>query len=143
MRRKINVLLSSLIALLSGCKTLPEPTQSTVVVIYGVPYARYEVSGTVKDNQGKPIENADVILKVHRHRILGDTLQTDKKGSFTTTTTVSGFPPADTLYITTNDPSGEHISDSTKVPIYESGRNAKGFFRGEYTIDTDITLQKK
>ncbi len=140
MRKKIHVVLSSLIALLSGCKTHLAPSQPTAIAIYGVPYARYHVHGTVEDQQGTPIENAEVIIKEDSQRVLGDTLQTNESGTFDTT--VSKFPVS-TLRIVVNDPSGVHASDSTQVTISESGTNANGFFRGDYNVEANIQLKKK
>jgi putative lipoprotein (rSAM/lipoprotein system) len=64
MRTKINILLGGLIAILSGCNTPKKAvTNPKVVAIYGVPYASYDISGTVLNKKNKPIEGAEVVIK--------------------------------------------------------------------------------
>lgn len=139
MRQQINWILGGLIALFSGCKTPAKAVQQEVSVLYGVPYATYDISGTVKNEQGESIAGANVIIKGYKHQIIGDTLHTDKQGAFSTI--VSDFP-TDTLSIITDDPKGKHACDSTTVALPRQGKNSKGFYRGEHVIKTTIQLFK-
>jgi putative lipoprotein (rSAM/lipoprotein system) len=64
MRKKINILLGGLIALISGCSTQNKVAKNNeVVALYGVPYATYEVSGKVTDGDNTPLEGAQVLVK--------------------------------------------------------------------------------
>lgn len=139
MRRKINWILGGLIALLGGCKSPQKAVQpSGIVALYGVPYATYDISGKVVDEQGKPIKNAEVQIKGYGHQIIG-TKETDQKGRYSIV--VSNLP-TDTIWVVVDGKNNELTSDSTSIVIPKNGKNAKGFYRGEYSIDADIQLKK-
>jgi putative lipoprotein (rSAM/lipoprotein system) len=141
MRKKINLFLGGIIALLSGCNTpkkaLKEPR---VVAIYGVPYATYYVEGNVVDQTDKPIKGANVIVKGYGNRIISDTLVTDKQGAFNTV--VSDFP-TDTINIVVSNSKDGLPTDSTQHSTkFETNEAKGGFYRGESHIKTTITIQK-
>ena len=141
MKKKINIIISALIALLSGCK----PTQKTimqqqpVVALYGVPYATYHIHGTVTDKDNQPLKDMQVVVKGYKDKVIGDTITTNATGTFNTC--VSDFP-TDTLHVVVHDPSRQHLSDSTAIALPQAGTNAQGFYRGEYHVETDIHLKK-
>ena len=141
MRKKINIIIGAFIAILSGCK----PTQKTimqqqqVVTLYGVPYATYHIKGTVTDTDNQPLKDMQVVVKGYKKQVIGDTISTNKKGAFEAT--VSDFP-TDTLHIVVQDPNAHYDTDSTAIALPQAGSNARGFYRGEYHIETDIQLKK-
>lgn len=141
MRKKINIIIGALIALLSGCK----PTQKTimqqqpVVALYGVPYATYHIQGTVTDTDHQALKDMQVVVKGYKKQIISDTIKTNHTGAFDAT--VSDFP-TDTLHIVVQDPSGHYSADSTTMVLPTAGANASGFYRGEHHIETNIQLKK-
>lgn len=141
MRRKINWILGGLIALISGCKApLKTAADTKVVALYGVPYATYDISGTVIDTKGKPIADAKVVVKGYNNQAIGDTLQTDKRGKFSTT--ASDFPST-TINIVASDTHGQHATDSVQhTTSYKKNQEGRGFYRGECEIETTITLKE-
>lgn len=140
MRKRINILLSSLIALLSGCNSPKKAVQeTTIVAIYGVPYATYMVKGTVKNEQDVPIKGATIVVKGYNNKIIGDTLVTDKKGQFELTE--SAFP-AETINIVVIDPTKQYETDSLQhTTTYTREQEKRGFYRGECKIETEIKLK--
>jgi putative lipoprotein (rSAM/lipoprotein system) len=140
MRKRINIILSTLIALLSGCnppkKALKGPT---VVAIYGVPYATYMVEGTIKNEQNMPIEGATIVVKGYNNQIIGDTIVSDNKGKFELTT--SAFP-TNKINIVVTDPTNQYEIDSVQhTTTYTKEQEGQGFYRGECKIETEIKLK--
>jgi putative lipoprotein (rSAM/lipoprotein system) len=140
MRKRINIILSTLIALLSGCnppkKALKGPT---VVAIYGVPYATYMVEGTIKNEQNMPIEGATIVVKGYNNQIIGDTIVSDNKGKFELTT--SAFP-TNTINIVVADPNNQYETDSVQhTTTYTKEQEGRGFYRGACKIETEIKLK--
>ena len=140
MRKRINIILSTLIALLSGCNPQKKAVQGpTVVAIYGVPYATYMVEGTVKNEQNMPIEGATIVVKGYNNQIIGDTIVSDKKGKFELTT--SAFP-TNTINIVVADPTNQYEIDSVQhTTTYTKEQEGRGFYRGECKIETEIKLK--
>lgn len=141
MRKKINIIIGALIALLSGCKPTQKAMmqQQAVVTLYGVPYATYHLHGTVTDTDDQPLKDMQVVVKGYKKQVIGDTITTNEKGAFDAT--VSDFP-TDTLHIIAHDPSGHYTADSTAIALPQAGSNASGFYRGEHHVETDIQLKK-
>ena len=139
MRRKINLILGSLIALLSGCKA-PQKTvqQQEVIALYGVPYATYDVSGKVVDQKKKPIADAKVVVKGYQHHAISDTLRTDDKGHFSTT--ISDFP-TDTIWVVAEDQHTQATDSTEHKTSYQKKNAERGFYSGECEIKTTITLK--
>ena len=80
MRKKINVLRSGLIALLSGCNSPKNVIQANeVIALYGIPYATYNLRGQVIGHKNKPIKGAPIVIKGYKNETISDTLYTDKK----------------------------------------------------------------
>ena len=141
MRKRINIIISALIALLSGCKPTQKAImqQQQVVALYGVPYATYHIQGTVTDTDNQPLKDMQVVVKGYKKKIISDKITTTKNGVFGAT--VSAFP-TDTLHIVVQDPSGQYAADSTAIELPKSGSNASGFYRGEHHVETNIHLKK-
>ena len=136
MRNKLNWILGSLIALLGGCKAPQKAVQQEIVTLYGVPYATYDISGKVINEQNKPIEGASITVKGYRNAAMGETVQTDKKGMFYVT--VSDFP-TDSVNIVVSTP---NATDSVQHQTsYKKEKERRGFYRGECEIETTIQLK--
>lgn len=136
---QINVLIGVLLTFLGCGTTKQRPVSDRVMCLYGVPTATYKMSGTVTNQQRRPISNAQVVVKGYKNRAITDTLTTDKKGRYQTEYT--GFP-TDTLNIVVTDPNGIYSTDSVQVPVPLSETNSV-FDQGVQDIKTNIKLQKK
>ena len=136
-RQIINTLLGGLIALLAGCNTPKKATQTnSVVVLYGVPYATYEISGKVINKKNKPIEGAKVVVKGYANQVIGDTVITDKKGQCLLTK--SAFP-TDIINIVVQSPTEHSPTDSVQHgATYTKDKEERGFYRGNCKIKTEI-----
>ena len=56
-----------------------------IMLMYGIPQASYRIVGTVTDNEGKPVEGADVIVRSNdgvQGYVTEDTLRTGKDGEY-------------------------------------------------------------
>ena len=134
MRRRIDLILSALVMMLGGCKTSHKMMQQdTPTVLYGVPYATYDVQGRVVDANGEGKDKVPVVIKGYRGKQVGDTLLTNAQGRFEAQ--ADGFP-TDTLWLVADE------KDSTSVVINRIGENADGMFRGEHKINATITLKE-
>lgn len=140
MRKRINIILSTLIALLSGCNPQKKAVQGpTIIAIYGVPYATYMVEGTVTNEQNIPIKGATIVVKGYNNQIIGDTIVSDKKGKFELTK--SAFP-TNTINIVVTDPTNQYEIDSVQhTTTYTKEQEGQGFYRGECKIETEIKLK--
>ena len=141
MRKKINILLSGLIALLSGCNAPKKAIYPTKVVstLYGIPYATYHVSGKVVNSKNKPMKKMPIVVKGYNNHIMGDTLYTDKQGNFGTT--VSAFPAQEVNIVVAN-PTNQQPLDSVQYPTtYTKKTVESGFYRGECNIETKIKIK--
>ena len=134
MRRRIDLVLSALVMMLGGCKTAHKMMQQdTPTVLYGVPYATYDVQGRVVDANGEGKEKVPVVMKGYRGKQVGDTLLTNAQGRFEAQ--ADGFP-TDTLWLVADE------KDSTAVVINGIGENAAGMYRGEHKIDATIRMKE-
>lgn len=141
MRRKINWILGGLIALVSGCKPTQQAIQQGVVTLYGVPYATYNISGQVLNNDGKPIKKTSIVIKDSHKQLIGDTLITDKKGEFSIST--SAFPTEEINIIVVDPITQQPIDSVQHTATYQIDEEKRGFYRGECKIETTITLKDK
>lgn len=139
MRRKINWILSGLIALIGGCKPAQKAVQQSVVTLYGVPYATYHINGQVLNEEGKAIKNTTLVIKNTHKQVIGDTLMTDKKGEFILS--ASAFP-TDEINIVIMDPITQQPIDSVQhTATYQKDEETRGFYRGECKLETTITVK--
>lgn len=139
MRKKINWILGGLIALIAGCKVQQKVENPEVVTLYGVPYATYDISGKVVDQNNRPVPDASVIVKGYRNAAIADTLQTNKQGKFQIVT--SNYP-ADAINIVVQSPNESYPTDSVQHTVeYRKEQSERGFYLGECEIETTITIQ--
>jgi putative lipoprotein (rSAM/lipoprotein system) len=140
MRKKINLILGALIAVLGGCKTQDKIQRNPkVVALYGVPFATYNVSGKVVNEQNKPIKGAKVVVKGNYNQVIGDTVITNNKGQFEF---VQSAYPSATLNIVVCDPQSELPVDSVQhSTTYQKKNNERAFDRGNCTISTEIKIK--
>lgn len=142
---------------ITACDSIIDP-----VCLYGMPYNTFEINGTVKDADGKPMEGAQVILRSIDHyqghmyefpysgagsQYNNDTLTTDKDGKYSfyskkddanTNLTVMGYGR-----IVVNDLTGKHESDSDRVDIKPTKKGDGDWYQGHYVGERDFQLKSK
>ncbi len=139
---RINALLGMVITFF-GCGTTKQNVNQEIMCLYGVPTATYKVSGKVTNEQHKPLQDMNIVVKGYKNRPISDTVKTDAKGYYETTCT--DFP-VDTIHIVTNDPSDNYAADSVAVAITMKDRknnDTNPFNLGEYTLKENIQLKRK
>ncbi len=139
---RINALLGMVITFF-GCGTTKQNVNQEIMCLYGVPTATYKVSGKVTNEQHKPLQDMNIVVKGYKNRPISDTVKTDAKGYYETTCT--DFP-VDTIHIVTNDPSDNYAADSVAVAINIKDRknnDTNPFNLGEYTLKENIQLKRK
>lgn len=135
---------------LSSCDIeSPDEYGSPVVMEYGSPYAVYEASGAVLDEEGKGVQGEEVILREiftddyeGRDIVLSDTTRTDENGKYKISI---DYPPYRDIKsrIVAHDPNGTYEDDSLDVTP-EKIEDGKGtWYQGLYANKQNFTLKKK
>ena len=139
---RINALLGMVITFF-GCGTTKQNINREIMCLYGVPTATYKVSGKVTNEQHKPLQDMNVVVRGYKNRPISDTVKTDAKGYYETTCT--DFP-VDTIHIVANDPAQNYNTDSVSVAVPKKERKKNEitpFNLGEYTFKENIQLKRK
>lgn len=140
MRTKINLILGALIALFSGCKTQQKAVQQEIMTLYGVPYATYDVSGKVINEDKQPLAGLQVQVKGYDNHPIHQSVMTDEKGQFHI---VQSDFPVDTINIVVSDPKQAYASDSVQHVVELKKKEKKtGFYCGDCEVNTKIVLKK-
>lgn len=112
-------------------------------VMYGVPHADYDVTGSVLNEKFEGIEGAQVIIKSYSDFERTDTVYTNAEGAFHdeyATHSSSG----DCLELIVNDPKGEYQSDTVHISNRRMEVVEDGDWYDAYAIDNIyVTLKKK
>lgn len=140
--RTVNYLISLLIGslLMNGCKS-EEPNNTCE---YGTPYATFDVSGTVSDQQdSKPLDNIRITVEYGGGYplLLPDT--TDKDGLYKMHAT--GVTPTNRVDIIAEDLSGVYQSDTVRdieVKYFRNSSQNDSWNKGEAIIKQDFQLKK-
>ena len=146
MKRKVLTGINALIALLLGILGL----NGCFRLEYGTPYATFEATGTITNEENKPLENIRVTLK-DRYRPNRDyrrtmpDVYTADDGTYTFGP-YGGFFPVDSLDIIVTDTTGVHASDSVSVKVdYDRSKVKWGdnWDSGAGYVHQDFQLKKK
>lgn len=135
---RINLLLGTLIGVLTGCSSKrvnANTAEDQIMAMYGIPVATYQVSGTVQDANKKPVRNAEVIVKGYKNFPI-DTLHTNGKGKYQAT--IEGWPN-DTLNFVAIDP---QTGQQDSVQAATEWQSEQGFRSTAKPIRADIRLRK-
>ena len=128
-------------------------------VMYGQPYADFKALGSVKDEDGKPVEGIRVAITLHNyypntnyviydqnHWYVYDTLYTDSKGAFQLTKEV--FDGPDDVTIVYEDIDGEAhggvfepVEDTPAVTRMKQQDGA--WYGGAFEVESNVTIKKK
>lgn len=139
----------------------PSP-RNEVALMYGVPTMDYVVKGRVLDNNGKPVQGAQVVLLNSSIDITPDNMMEDNKNvrsylnDVADTTNANGEfrtkvsdVPFDTQRLIVRDIDGEKngsfVSQMIDVKFTEADQVAKGegWYQGSREKDVDITVESK
>ncbi len=135
---RINLLLGTLIGLLTGCSSKrvnADTAEDQIMAMYGIPVATYQISGTVERTDKKPVRNADVIVKGYKNFPI-DTLHTNARGKYQAT--IEGWPN-DTLNLVATDP---QTGQQDSVQVATEWQTEQGFRSTAKPIRADIRLRK-
>lgn len=112
---RINLILGTVVGILTGCGSSKKTADRSdeIMAMYGIPMAHYQVSGTVRNADNRPVEGAQVVVKGYKNFAIGDTLLTDAKGKYAGE--LEGWPN-DSINVVAIDPKTQE-SDSVQVPV--------------------------
>lgn len=131
---RLNVLLGALLTLLgfSNCEK-----QFNEVCLYGQPYARYDIKGTILDEEGNKLAGMDVTVKFV-YEFDGEEYSTDQGREHTTTDLQGNYEcqgsyTNEDIRIVVEDPGGVYAADSVMVKLerIEEGKD-------DWCIGTDV-----
>ena len=140
---KVNSLIGLLISVLGfgtiscGKKYGVEP----VVAEYGVPYATIEATGTVTDEEKKPIENIRVTVSAQG---VYSEAYSDKEGAYQTTD--NGAFPVEYVDVIATDTAGIYQADTVRVKMEYDDSNVNSndhWNEGVGSVKQDFQLKKK
>ena len=121
---RINALLALFLSALgfNGCSLFmvkygPDP--GPIVCEYGCPYAQFEATGVVTDDEQQPLENMQVLVHTKwdsdMSREYMPQVYTDEAGEYTLST--ERLFPTDSMDIIVTDTAGVYESDSVRVKV--------------------------
>lgn len=133
-------LLSGALGLL-GFTACNNNEEEEVLLMYGSPYTKFQVKGTVTSEADEPLKGIQVIVRTlwNNDPIIADTLYTDEKGEFQTQELGTGGIGKQKVYF--NDIDGEENggafkSDSIALKNMDMKKieEGDGWYRGKYEI---------
>lgn len=141
----LSIILSSIISLLGFTSCNDDKNN---VLMYGAPYGDFEVKGTVTDNEGKPVKDAQVITRptsisyeenqyADYHN--SDTTYTDASGKYSISRDDVYF---NYLRIIVHPKDNNLESDSIRHHLKFVGGD-HGWYEGKATITQDFSLKAK
>ena len=133
----VNALLTLLLSAL-GFTSCESPSGA-----YGCPHATMDVSGTISDEEAKPVKNIHVSIK-HRNHPAMPYAYSDEEGKYRVF--CDGVMPFDSVDIVATDTADVYFSDSVRVKVeYDKSKVANGdnWDNGKATIKQDFHLKKK
>lgn len=150
-----NSVLSFVLTMLgiSSCDLESADEYGPMVLEYGSPYAEYEVSGTITDEEGNPVQNENVIVRqfspsyedetgVHQ-QVLSDTVKSNAEGKYHYQRHDYPYFMQQKIRIVADDPTGVYENDSVDV-LPEKVQEGEGTWNnGKYAANHDFKLKKK
>lgn len=147
--RMLNTVLASVLTMLglSDCDNA-----FNEVYLYGSPYAKYDVKGTVLNEEGEQLEGMKVTPKEiytydNVEGYYGHELQstsTDGKGQYQATGNWIGFRQGSTLLrIVVEDPQHVYATDSVDVTLKRTNKDKGDWCQGTDVGTADLRLKRK
>lgn len=127
--------------------------------MYGEPHADFKVLGTVRNEDGKPIEGIRVAIRGHRHYensssviydqndwYEDDTVFTDFNGAYLMEKSV--FSPPDDVTVVFEDVDGErhggeYAKTVEKPHVVQTKKGDKSWYEGAFQAEADTYMVKK
>ena len=129
------------------------------LTMYGQPHADFKAVGTVKTEDGKPIEGIRVAIRRHRYITSAydgnytrkdwpedDTVYTDSKGVYEMSKTVFSSPDAVTVVFEDVDgfENGGNFGPRTAEPkVKQTKKGDKNWYSGAFEAQADAVLPRK
>lgn len=129
------------------------------MVAYGTLHAAFKASGSVNDQNGKPIEGIRVAVTMHHyqpntptvrydhnHTYIHDTLFTDSKGEFLMQKSI-GIPVDDATFVFEDVDGEEHGGSFNKAettpPVTQTAKSdSKTWFLGAFETESKVVMKK-
>ena len=127
--------------------------------MYGEPHADFKALGTVRDENGKPIEGIRVAIRQHRHYentsgviydqndwYENDTLYTDDKGAYQLIRSVFESPNDVKIVfedIDGEENGGEYTSAEATPEVKRTKKGDNSWYGGAFEVQADVKLKKK
>ena len=127
--------------------------------MYGTPHVDFKASGTVKDEEGKPLEGIRVAVQQHRHFdnspgviydtndwYENDTLYTDSAGKYLLERSPFNGPNEVKIVfedIDGPDNGGEFEPTEASPAVVQTKKGDNNWYGGAYEVSADVTLRKK
>ena len=140
---RINMIISALIAMLgfSSCGAVKYGTEPEILPEYGVPHAEFIASGTITDENKKPIENIRMDIRHEGQSLLwGNYNFTDRDGKYTVSLGYDSAP-FDSLDIVATDTAKVYLPDSVRVSTEITKKGDGKWFEGVTEVTADIRLK--
>ena len=145
---KLNVLLGAVFTMLgfNNCDSIFNGEY-----LYGSPYAKFDVKGTVTDSDGKSLESVNVTTKevvkedgkeLYAYEI--KTTSTDTNGRYQQQGSWSGYPDENynTLRVVVTDPNGVYAPDSVEVKLTRTAKDRDAWCEGTDVGTADFRLKR-
>lgn len=125
---------------------------SCLMAMYGCPYADFDATGTVKDEDDKGIQGIRVIVTAenpnpnHTWKPRADTLWTNHEGEYTTKNEDFAYMPSLKLEFEDVDGpenGGEFQKVEIEVPVFKVKEGDGNWYQGAYEAGADVTMIKK
>lgn len=112
---RLNLILGTVVGVLTGCGSSKKAADRSgeIMAMYGIPMAHYQVSGTVRNADNRPVEGAQVVVKGYKNFAIGDTLLTNTQGRYSGE--LEGWPN-DSINVVATDPHTQK-ADSIQVKV--------------------------
>lgn len=138
----LNLMLAPVLAILgfSGC--------DNEVCLYGCPYAKYDVKGTVLNEEGEQLEGVKVTPKeIYKYDDFEGcevckATSTDSKGQYQATGSWGGYMPGSVLRIVVEDPQHVYASDSVDVTLTRTNKDKDDWCEGTDVGTADFRLKR-
>ncbi len=140
----LSIITSSIISLLGFTSCNDDKNN---VLMYGCPYGDFEVKGTVTDNEGKPVKDAQVITRPTSMNYEeahyddyhnGDTTYTDASGKYS----ISRDDVYSSLIKVIVHPKNDNL-ESDSIRRYLKFEGGHGWYEGKATITQNFSLKAK
>lgn len=138
-KNKYHLLVSSLLTTLLGFFGVSCGGQE---VLYGSPWAEYDVQGEVTNETNEPLKSMQVVVKANDEYAWPDTVYTNEEGKYQCNYGITSFGE-EYLQVIVNDTTGEYESDTLHIAPNQMQEIEKDSWNIKYNVDADFQLKTK